>query len=78
MSQIGIKGLLSNLQTSVKKNDDGELEAVIKFTCPHIAPLDLHRLFQAQRAGHLEFSISSPQLELFSSKGAAAEELPLN
>ncbi len=78
MNQIAIKGLVSNLQTSVKKGDDGELEAVIKFTCPHIAPVDLHRLFQAQRAGVLEFSISSPQLELFSSKEASAEERPLN
>ena len=78
MNQIAIKGILSNLQTSVKKNDDGELEAVIKFTCPHIAPVDLHRLFQAQKAGNLEFSISSPQLELFSRKEAASEGLPLN
>ena len=78
MKQLGIKGMVSNLQTSIKKNDDGELEAVIKFTCPHIAPADLHRLFQAQRAGNLEFSISSPQLELFSNKEVAADELPLN
>jgi hypothetical protein len=78
MNQIGIKGKVVNLQTSIKRNDDGELEATFKFSSPDVCPMDLQRLFRAQRAGNLEFSILSQQLELFSGKESQATELPVN
>ena len=78
MKQIGIKGRVSNLQTSIRTSDVGELEATFKFSSPDIDPVQLQRLFQAQKAGILEFSILSPQLELFSSeKVDAVESNPL-
>ena len=78
MKQIGIKGRITNLQTVIKKNDDGLLEASFKFSSPDVDPQKLHRLFQAQRSGNLEFSIVSQQLELFSSNENADVEVPLN
>ena len=79
MHQAGIKGVINKLQTTIKENEDtGALEAVIRFSTTGVEPADLHRLFQAQKAGRLEFSISSQQLELFSSKESASVELPLN
>ena len=78
MKQLGIKGRVTNLQTVIKKNDDGDLEATFRLTTPDVDPLQLQQLFRAQRAGNLEFSITSQQLELFSSKEDAAAELPVN
>ena len=74
MKQLGIKGKVVNLQTSVKKSDDDDsLEATFKFSSPGVAPKDLQQLFHAQRAGHLEFTIASQLLELFSSREAEAD-----
>jgi len=79
MNRAGIKGVINKLQTTIKENEDtGQLEAVIKFSTVGVEPSDLHRLFQAQKAGKLEFNIASQQLELFSSKEGASAELPLN
>lgn len=75
---IGLKGRVTNLQTVIKKNQAGELEVTFKFSSPDIEPRELQRLFQAQQAGNLEFSITSQQLELFSGKDTAGIGLPLN
>jgi len=74
MEQIGIKGRISNLQTAIKRTDTGELEATFKFSTLDVDPTQLQRLFQAQKAGILEFTILSPQLELFSSKAYTPTE----
>jgi len=69
MKQIAVQGLVRKLQTTVKERDDGAgLEALIRFSTTDIKAADLHRLFQAQAAGVLEFTISSPQLELLFSE----------
>ena len=80
MKQLGIKGRVTNLQTAIKKNDDGVLEATFKFSSPDVRPEDLLQLFRAQQAGSLEFSVTTQQLELFSSEEAAAAQTktPLN